>query len=322
MQPPLQHPAVPVEALDQVEIRAEIEQQPLCQLLADLQLGDETAGQPLLGHGDEGLRRAHRVAGVAAGGQGEVAGHEADVHVVALIEGDRRCLGQRRGGEPAGEVTGDEGGAGGQQVAHLAELVDAAAGQGLRLQADGAERLALAHLVEGAALVIHQQVQLYGVLFQQGGQGGQKPGGQAVGVDGYADPDRRLGLAGGDFARQLQFQLAYLTVVGQQLLPEGRGLQGLAADDQRLGKLLLQLLDALGDGGLGDVQTLGGALEVLLLHHGIQRQQQLVVQRLHQHSLSEKGIEQGCYWSDGGRTTWPTLAGAPCGVSRACHCEM
>ena len=219
-------------------------------------------------------------------------------------------------------MAGDEGGAGGQQVAHLAELVDAAACQRLGLQADGAECLALTHPVQGAALVIHQQVQLYGVLLQQRRQGGQKPGGQAVGVDGYADPDRRLGFAGGEFPRQLQLQLAYLAVVGQQLLSEGGGLQGLAANDQRLCKLLLQLLDALGDGGLGDVQTLGGALEVLLLHHGIQRQQQLVVQRLHQHSLSEKGIEQGCYWSDGGRTTWPTLAGAPCGVSRACHCEM
>ncbi len=164
---------------------------------------------------------------------------------------------------------------------HLAELIDAAAGKRLGLQADGAERLALAHLVEGAALVIHQQVQLDGMLLQQRTEGGQEPGGEAVGVDGDADPHRRLRLVRGELAGQLQLQLAHLAIVGQQLLAELGGPQRLAANDQRLGKLLLQLLDALGDSGLGEVQTLGGPLEVLLLHHRIQRQQQFVVQGFH-----------------------------------------
>ena len=57
----------------------------------------------------------------------------------------------------------------------------------------------------------------------------------------------------GELAGQLQLQLAHLAIVGQQLLAEPRGLQRLAADDERLRKLLLQLLDALGDGGLGNV---------------------------------------------------------------------
>ena len=41
VQPALQHPAVPVEALDEVIVRAEIEQQPLCQLLADEATGQQ-----------------------------------------------------------------------------------------------------------------------------------------------------------------------------------------------------------------------------------------------------------------------------------------
>jgi hypothetical protein len=129
-------------------------------------------------------------------GEGEMTGHVADVHVVALIEGHRRRLGQGRRREAVREVAGDEGGAGGEQIAHLAEFVDAAARQRLGLQADGAERLPLAHPVQGAALVIHQQVQLDGVLLQQWRQGGQEPGGQAVGIDGDADPDGGPGLVG------------------------------------------------------------------------------------------------------------------------------
>ncbi|MNY79613.1 hypothetical protein D3C86_2203150 [compost metagenome] len=58
------------------------------------------------------------------------------------------------------------------------------------------------------------------MLLQQRGQGGQQPGGQAVGIDGYADPDRRLGRGGGELPGQLEFKLAHLPVVGQQLLPK------------------------------------------------------------------------------------------------------
>ena len=79
------------------------------------------------------------MAGVATG-EGEMTGHVADVHVVALIEGHRRRLGQGCRREAVREVAGDEGGAGGEQIAHLAEFVDAAAasGWGCRLTAPNA----------------------------------------------------------------------------------------------------------------------------------------------------------------------------------------
>ncbi len=117
-------------------------------------------------------------------------------------------------------MAGYEGGAGGEQVVHLTELVDAATRQRLGAQADGAEGLALANLVEGAALVIHQQIEFDGMLLQQGGDSGKKPGGQAVGVDGDADPDWPLRCGGSQLPRQFELELMYLPIVGQQLLAE------------------------------------------------------------------------------------------------------
>ena len=49
--------------------------------------------------------------------------------------------------------------------------------------------------------------------------------------------------------------------MGQQLLAEPVACSGWLRMMSGSGKLLLQLLDALGDGGLGDVQALGGTLK-------------------------------------------------------------
>ncbi len=88
------------------------------------------------------------------------------------------------------------------------------------MQADRTKGLTLADLVEGAALVIDQQVEFDGVLFQQGGNGGQKPGGQAVGVHCDTDPDWPLRLIGSQLPRQFELELMYLPIVGKQLLAE------------------------------------------------------------------------------------------------------
>ena len=78
------------------------------------------------------------------------------------------------------------------------------------------------------------------MLLQQGGDGGQKPGCQAVGIDGDTDPDGGLWCGGSQLTSQFQLELVDLTIVCQQLLAELGRLQRLAADEQRLGKLLLQ----------------------------------------------------------------------------------
>lgn len=118
------------------------------------------------------------MAGITARLQPEAFSHKAHMHVIALIERHRRCLGQRIAGQAMREVAGNEGGAGGKQIVHLTELINAATRQRLGMQADCTKGLTLADLVEGAALVIDQQVEFDGVLFQQGGNGGQKPGGR------------------------------------------------------------------------------------------------------------------------------------------------
>ena len=139
-------------------------------------------------------------------------------------------------------MAGDEGGAGGEQIAHLTEFVDAAARQRLGLQADGAERLPSRTRSRVRLSSSTSRFSSMGCCSAVA-PGGQEPGGQAVGIDGDANPDGGPGLVG-ESSPASSSSSWHLAIVGQQLQPSGC-LQRLAADDEQLRKLLLQLLDAL-----------------------------------------------------------------------------
>ena len=217
--------------------------------------------------------------GVAAGRQAEVLLHIGDMHVIALIERHAGGLTQTFEREAGGEVALGKRRRADQAIAHVAQVAGLTARQRLRFAANRGEHLALAQPFAGARLVIDDQVQLQRVGGQQGRQRGHKPGRQAVGIDGDADGQWLLGRIRQQLWQQFALELIHLAIVRQQLAPGGGGLQRCGADQQRLRHLLFQLFDALRHRRLRQAQGAGGAFEVLLLHHGIQRLQQPIVER-------------------------------------------
>ncbi len=99
----------------------------------------------------------------------------------------------------------------------------------------------------------------------------QRPGGNAVGVDGDGDAlvlaptARRAGRQLLQVTFQVGPQQAQLLGVLEQQLPRGGGPQGAAAHDENRAHLCLQRPQTLRHRRLGDIEALGGPLEAPLL---------------------------------------------------------
>jgi hypothetical protein len=111
-------------------------------------------------------------------------------------------------------------------------------------------------------------------LAHQVSQRAERPGGNAVGVDGNRDsfflapPTGGAGRQLTQVALQIGAQQAQLLGVFEQQQAGRGGLERAAAHDQHGAHLRLQRAQALRDGRLGDVQPLRRALETGLLDDG------------------------------------------------------
>lgn len=210
---------------------------------------------------DEGLRRGQPVGGQVEG----VAGHALGpgvLQAVLLVEGEGGGGGEGLGRDALGEVAGGKLGAGGDAVGEAAERAQGAAGHGLGEAGDGGQHTALAQPVGGVILVIDREGQEVPGFAREGGERGDEPGAQAVGIGGDGDGDALAGVGGlGEMAEELGFQHADMVHVAAE---PGAGLgcrAGRAAGDEHEAEAVFQRLDALRDGGGRDMQRRGGAVE-------------------------------------------------------------
>jgi hypothetical protein len=175
-------------------------------------------------------------------------------------------------------------------VVHGAQRHHLAAAQRLLERGDAAQHLALAQPFLGEVLVVGDDLQRQ-ALARQVVQRRQRPGGDAVGVDGDGDALFLAAAAGGagrqllQVALQVGAQQAHLLGVLEQQLPGRGGLERAAAHDQHRAHLRLQRAQALGHRRLGDRQPLGGALEAALFDNGGQAFQGVGVKGTHISSI-------------------------------------
>ena len=108
MDPPLQHPAMPVEIPIQGRCR-QCHQSAGGQFPFDLQARDQAIGGTGTGQRDEGLGGAYGMTGITAGMQGEIFTHIADMHVIALVKGDAGSLMQTLQRQPITKILMVEG---------------------------------------------------------------------------------------------------------------------------------------------------------------------------------------------------------------------
>jgi len=112
-------------------------------------------------------------------------------------------------------------------------------------------------------LVVDDKVQEHFSPGQDVPHAAREPGVQAVGVDGQGYGNEFLGFPGGQFLEQRLLQHGQLAKMAQHGHASGCRPDGRGAHHQHLPHLILQLADALGDGGLGQKQGPGGFFEAL-----------------------------------------------------------
>jgi hypothetical protein len=153
---------------------------------------------------------------------------------------------------------------------HGPQRYHAAAAHGLLERGDAAQHLARAQPFLGEILVVGNDLQRK-ALAHQVVHRVQRPGGNAVGVDGDGDALVLATAAGGAGCQLLQVafqvgaQQAQLFGVLEQQLPRRGGPQGTTAHDEHGADLRLQRPQALRHRRLGDIEALGGPLKAPLL---------------------------------------------------------
>lgn len=200
------------------------------------------------------------------------------LELVVPVEVDHRRL---QGGSPVealGEPGLPEGGRGREEVPHRADPGGGEALDGHALGTDAAHHLAGLQEPEVAVLVVHEDLQGDGGLPQEGREGVQEPDRKAVRIHSDGQMPEPLLPAHAEIADGLLLQARHLAVVPQEALSCNRGPGRSLPDDEHPADLVLQLLDALGDGGLGDEELLGGAGEASLLQDGGERLHEAVVE--------------------------------------------
>ena len=148
------------------------------------------------------------------------------------------------------EPFGDEGRGGGGAVAQGTQGDGIAALQGAGVAGDGGDDFTTAEPILCHVLIGDDEIK---EKPGSGGEGGDDPCGEAVGVDGDAQGGGALACAG-QIAVQAVFQEGDLTEMGDQAQAGGGGDAGLAADDQQGADTLFQRFDPLGDGGGGQAK--------------------------------------------------------------------
>jgi len=231
--------------------RHKFDQRAACQMRGDQRFGVQApakAGQAGL---DKSLGRGHPVAGKGRAGQARgLAGDPTLLQAVLVREGEggRMCQRLRRGagGKPARHI----GRRGGGAVAQRAKRDRVAALQRAGMRGDGGHDLSAPEPVLADVLIVDHEVEEEPLSRCQRRD---DPGGQAVGVDRKAQgcgAGRQRGQIGGEGG----FEEAHFVVMPDQAQTGGGGGTGLAAPDEEGARRLLQRLDALADGGGGDVQ--------------------------------------------------------------------
>ncbi len=218
--------------------------------------------------------------------QAEGLGHELVLQVVLAVEGHERHLVEVVRVQPLGAVARGVVGAGHRHIVHRAQRLHLAAAQRLAQRGDAAQHLALAQPLVGELLVVGDDFDRQAAL-GQGVQRGQRPGGDAVGVDGDRDALFLAPVAGGTRRELLEvfFQVGaqqphHLGVLEHELPGRG-GLQGPAAHDQHRAHLRLERAQPLRDRRLGDGQALRGTLEPPFFNDGGQAFQGVGIKSAH-----------------------------------------
>ena len=159
--------------------------------------------------------------------------------------------GEGPGIHAVGEPLGHEGGAGGGTVTQGTERERVAALQGASDGGDSGGNLSAAEPVLCDILIINDQIELKS---GDGGEGGDDPGGKAVGV--HSDAQGGGGVVTvGQAVFQAGLEQSDLCQMGNQAQAGGGGAAGLAADDQQGTGAFLKRLDALGNGGGGQAKV-------------------------------------------------------------------
>lgn len=179
------------------------------------------------------------------------------LQAVLVGKGQGRGAGKGLCGGAMGHPAFDIAKRGGGAVAQAAQWQGIAALQWAGMGGDGGGDLAPAEPVLRDILIVDDDVIKKAV---GRGQGGDDPGGEAVGVDCDAQGGG-ASVGAGEFGRKGLFQEHHLIMMPDQAQAGGGGRAGGAAPDEEGADTFLQRLEPLGDGGWGDVQFGGGKVK-------------------------------------------------------------
>ncbi len=192
-------------------------------------------------------------------------------------EHDGRSLCQGLGIRQIGQLLGTEQRAGQGPIAHGAQGADPGSGQWLTAGAETGRHLAGSHPTQHHVLVLDHQIQQHALLPHPGPHRRRPPVGQAVGIEGDAQPLRRLLGQPRYLTAEIGLQQAHLLDMTEQAQAGRGGLGRCLADQHRLADPGFEQFDALGHRRLRQPQSPRGTFEATLFHHHGQGFQQFVI---------------------------------------------
>ena len=221
-----------------------------------LQVGQHPPAESELRRAHELRRRGHVVAGRMR--VGRVRGEVPVLQRVLAVEDQHRRIPESRRREAVRQPALDERRRRARPVAHRPEPGDDATGHGLGIGRDRGHDRAVAQAVERVSLVFERDLEAH---VGQRGQGGERPGGERVGVDHQRDDGPHPRTLGAERLEGLALEQRDLPGQPEQDASRLRRLDRLGAQHEHATRPLLEALDPLAHGRGGDVQGFGGALE-------------------------------------------------------------